>query len=193
MKFSILISPLTTPLLLAHPTDNQPLAHTADNSHSNGDPARNWSGRRPDGHAPIGVMGEHTHGAGEFTLSYRFMFMRMEQNYDGDTSIADSNFAGPPPAPFRVAPASMVQWASTCRFPAPGHGWPSKWAPRSGRISTASSSVPNGGPSSVPSSLSEPTPCTPPPNYGTCIPPAGPAPSSTTLHAAAGGTGGRIS
>ena len=33
----------------------------------------------------------------------------------------------------------------------------------------------------------------PPPNYGTCIPPAGPAPSSTTLHAAAGGTGGRIS
>lgn len=107
MKFSILISLLSAPLLLAHPTESQPLNRTADNSPSNGDLTRNWSGRRPDGHAPIGVMGDHTHGAGGFMLSYRYMFMRMEQNYDGDTSIADSNFAGPPPAPFRVAPTDM--------------------------------------------------------------------------------------
>ena len=37
-----------------------------------------WSGSRPDGHAPITVMGDHTHGKGEFMFSYRYMFMAME-------------------------------------------------------------------------------------------------------------------
>ena len=37
----------------------------------------NWSGARPDGHAPIGVMGEHTHKAGEWMFSYRYMHMSM--------------------------------------------------------------------------------------------------------------------
>ena len=32
---------------------------------------------RPDAHAPIGVMAEHTHSAGEFMLSYRFAVMNM--------------------------------------------------------------------------------------------------------------------
>ncbi|MDJ0618591.1 MAG: hypothetical protein QNJ63_17915 [Calothrix sp. MO_192.B10] len=35
----------------------------ADKNHSS-KPGK-WSGARPDGHAPIGVMGEHTHGKGE--------------------------------------------------------------------------------------------------------------------------------
>ena len=32
---------------------------------------------RPDSHAPIGVMGEHGHKAGEMMLAYRFMAMDM--------------------------------------------------------------------------------------------------------------------
>ncbi len=34
---------------------------------------------RPDSHAPLGVMGDHAHGAGELMLSYRFMGMAMEE------------------------------------------------------------------------------------------------------------------
>jgi len=37
-----------------------------------------WDPHRPDSHAPIGVMADHTHEAGEFMLSYRFRFMNME-------------------------------------------------------------------------------------------------------------------
>ena len=33
---------------------------------------------RADGHAPIGVMGDHLHKRGEWMLSYRFMRMNME-------------------------------------------------------------------------------------------------------------------
>ena len=36
-----------------------------------------WNGNRPDGHAPISIMGDHTHGKGEFMLSYRYMYMDM--------------------------------------------------------------------------------------------------------------------
>jgi len=39
---------------------------------------QNWTSGRPDGHAPIGVMGDHTHSKGEFMFSYRFMHMDME-------------------------------------------------------------------------------------------------------------------
>ena len=62
---------------------------------------------RPDAFAPIGVMGEHLHAKDQFMASYRYMFMRMEDNYDGSDSIANTSFAGPPPAPFRVAPIDM--------------------------------------------------------------------------------------
>jgi hypothetical protein len=30
---------------------------------------------RPDGHAPLGVMGDHRHASGEWMLSYRFARM----------------------------------------------------------------------------------------------------------------------
>ena len=39
-----------------------------------------WTSGRPDGSAPIGVMGEQTNSKGEFTLSYRFMQMSMADN-----------------------------------------------------------------------------------------------------------------
>ena len=36
-----------------------------------------WTSKRPDGHAPIGVMAEHKHGKGEWMASYRYMVMNM--------------------------------------------------------------------------------------------------------------------
>ncbi len=48
-------------------------------------------GPGPTAHAPLGVMGDHTHGAGGVMLSYRFGFMNMDGNRDGtsDRSTAD--------------------------------------------------------------------------------------------------------
>ncbi|MEL7145131.1 MAG: transporter [Bacteroidota bacterium] len=37
-----------------------------------------WTANRPDGHAPIGVMGDHTHSKGELMISYRYMRMNMD-------------------------------------------------------------------------------------------------------------------
>lgn len=72
---------------------------------------------RADGHAPLGVMGDHRHAAGEFMLSYRYMAMRMAGNRDGDERIdADTiattvpnRFAGMPgmPPTLRVVPLDM--------------------------------------------------------------------------------------
>jgi len=44
---------------------------------------------RVDSHAPIGVMGEHTHEAGEWMLSYRYIFMQMDGHRDGTNSITN--------------------------------------------------------------------------------------------------------
>lgn len=41
-------------------------------------------------HAPIGVMGDHLHHEGGLMVSYRYMFMRMQRNYDGDSQISDA-------------------------------------------------------------------------------------------------------
>jgi len=38
---------------------------------------------RPDGHAPLGVMGDHTHKAGEWMAAYRYARMRMDGNRSG--------------------------------------------------------------------------------------------------------------
>ncbi len=47
-----------------------------------------WSGSRPDGHAPIAVMGDHTHSKGELMFSYRYMYMTMENLKQGDNDIS---------------------------------------------------------------------------------------------------------
>lgn len=41
-----------------------------------------------DGHAPIGVMGDHVHKKGEWMLAYRYMYMDMGQNYIGDHKVS---------------------------------------------------------------------------------------------------------
>ena len=68
-------------------------------------------------HAPIGVMGEHLHAAGEFMLSYRFMYMDMQGNRidtsgtDADTIVTDipNRFFGSPmqAATLRIVPTEM--------------------------------------------------------------------------------------
>ncbi|MEM9142404.1 MAG: transporter [Bacteroidota bacterium] len=51
-----------------------------------------WSAGRPDGHAPISVMGDHMHGKGEWMFSYRYMYMNMEDLKAGsdDASFQDA-------------------------------------------------------------------------------------------------------
>ncbi|UCE87518.1 MAG: transporter [Deltaproteobacteria bacterium] len=75
---------------------------------------------RPDAHAPIGVMGEHLHGAGGRMLSYRYMRMRMDGNRDGTERIG----TGAVLADYPVAPTRMdmemhmlgVMWAPIDRI-----------------------------------------------------------------------------
>ena len=72
---------------------------------------------RADSHAPIGVMGDHTHHAGEWMLSYRFMSMDMDGNLKGSSSIdpdtiatlEPNRFAGMPgmPPTLRIVPLDM--------------------------------------------------------------------------------------
>jgi len=74
-------------------------------------------GIRADGHAPIGVMGDHMHKAGEFMLSYRFMHMDMAGNRIGTDEVSPeeivttvpNRFAGQPgqPSTLRVVPTDM--------------------------------------------------------------------------------------
>lgn len=45
-------------------------------------------------HAPIGVMGDHYHGKGEWMLSARHMRMAMAGNRTGKTDLTDSDVIG---------------------------------------------------------------------------------------------------
>ncbi len=74
----------------------------ADRNH-NSNPNK-WSAARPDGHAPIGVMGDHTHHKGEFMFSYRYMFMDMDGNRDGTDSLSDREVL----EDFMVTPVDMT-------------------------------------------------------------------------------------
>ena len=73
---------------------------------------------RPDAHAPIGVMADHTHHAGEFMFSYRFQHMDMGGNLTGTKAVSSDQIAttvpnrffgrpGQPPT-LRIVPQSMT-------------------------------------------------------------------------------------
>lgn len=71
------------------------------------------SALKPQSHAPIGVMGDHMHKAGEFMVSYRYMGMNMSGNRQGENGISSNEIAttlanpfGMPPT-VRVVPQSM--------------------------------------------------------------------------------------
>jgi hypothetical protein len=81
-------------------------------------PAAGHELARPDDHAPIGVMADHFHDAGEWMLSYRFMRMDMAGNRTGTDSIGPDSivtnepnrFFGNPmqPPTLRVVPTEMT-------------------------------------------------------------------------------------
>lgn len=48
-----------------------------------------WTSDRPDGHAPISVMGDHTHKKGDWMFSYRYMDMNMKQLGNGKNDISN--------------------------------------------------------------------------------------------------------
>ena len=59
-----------------------------------------WTSNRPDGHAPISVMGDHTHKKGELMFSYRYMQMTMDglisdRSRVSNTSIFENYMASP--------------------------------------------------------------------------------------------------
>lgn len=98
MKHTLIVSALATATTFAGSAGDfltplsEPPSH-ASHAHHN----------RPDSHAPIGVMAGHTHKKGEWMASYRYMFMRMEQNYDGSSSVSDASVL----QDFVVTPTNM--------------------------------------------------------------------------------------
>jgi len=58
---------------------------------------------RPNGHAPIGVMGEHPHSKGEIMLSYRYMYMKMKGMRNGTDTISNQEVL----EQFMVTPTDM--------------------------------------------------------------------------------------
>ena len=63
-----------------------------------------WTSNRPDGHAPISIMGDHTHHKGGVMFSYRYMTMDMRQLRQGtnDATNTDSH------SNYMVAPQDMT-------------------------------------------------------------------------------------
>ena len=55
---------------------------------------RNWTAARPDGHAPISVMGDHMHKMGESMISYRYMTMDMKGLLKGSSDITKAQEKG---------------------------------------------------------------------------------------------------
>jgi hypothetical protein len=51
---------------------------------------QDWSAARPDGHAPISVMGDHMHNKGEIMFSYKNMPMWMKGSLQGSDALADN-------------------------------------------------------------------------------------------------------
>jgi hypothetical protein len=81
---------LSTALICAATMPNSAIAHEEH-------------GVRADAHAPIGVMRDHVHGQGEVMLSYRYQYMHMDGNRDGDSSVSTQDVLDD----FMVAPTSM--------------------------------------------------------------------------------------
>jgi hypothetical protein len=67
----------------------------------------------PEAHAPIMVMGDHMHKAGEYMFSLRHMHMRMQGNMEGTDELSDRQVLDKPndnaamPANLRVVPQKM--------------------------------------------------------------------------------------
>ena len=69
-----------------------------------------WTAARPDGHAPISVMGDHMHKMGEWMVSYRYMSMEMEGLLSGSSSVTSNSQLGTMmmPGDFDMVPTKMT-------------------------------------------------------------------------------------
>ncbi|MCB0720987.1 MAG: transporter [Ignavibacteriae bacterium] len=68
-----------------------------------------WTSARPDGHAPIGVMGDHVHSKGEMMFSYMFMNMYMSGMLDGTDEVLEETVVTPSgPYYYTVTPKNMT-------------------------------------------------------------------------------------
>lgn len=90
---------------------SQKIINEYDNeeAHQHHEDHSNHAGHR---HAPIGVMGDHLHGEGEFMLSYRNSSMLMKGSKDGSSSVTPQELVTPTGSGGRynymVAPTRML-------------------------------------------------------------------------------------
>jgi hypothetical protein len=68
-----------------------------------------WTAARPDGHAPISVMGDHMHAMGEWMVSYRYMAMDMEGLLNGSSNVSPDSQLGTMmmPGDYEMVPLDM--------------------------------------------------------------------------------------
>lgn len=66
-----------------------------------------WKAGRPDGHAPISIMGDHTHSQGEGMFSYRFIHINMDGMRDGKNSPSTEEVTCSKPSNFLASPTDM--------------------------------------------------------------------------------------
>ncbi len=66
-----------------------------------------WKSKRPDGHAPISVMGDHMHNKGGWMFSYRYMYMNMEDLRRGDSDEDFADVLVPNGGDYMVTPTRM--------------------------------------------------------------------------------------
>lgn len=98
-----------TPILIAHDDTkhltSDGLIDADGHDHHAGPGGFTHRTNRADSHAPIGVMADHTHKAGEWMLSYRYMVMQMDGSRDGTDRVGDSAVRGDG---FMVVPTEMT-------------------------------------------------------------------------------------
>lgn len=63
-----------------------------------------WESGRPDAHAPISIMGDHTHKEGEWMFSYRYGYMNMDGMREGTSGRSSADVFS---ANYTVTPAEM--------------------------------------------------------------------------------------
>lgn len=113
LLFSLLASTLTAsaPTLGAQGISEDPGSFPAhftlrstpkDDGHSH--ESAGWTASRPDGHAPIGVMADHTHNKGEWMISVRAMRMHMEGMRSNTDSFSNADVFA---QGFAVTPTEM--------------------------------------------------------------------------------------
>jgi hypothetical protein len=69
-----------------------------------------WTASRPDGHAPITVMGDHMHAMGEWMVSYRYMTMDMKGLLKGSDDVTSNSQTGTMmmPGDYMMVPTEMT-------------------------------------------------------------------------------------